>query len=232
MQKIFYCFILMCLCFVSSAQKHAVIKLKDCEVVIYDVYEDPPTLFENEEGEMEEIIRVRIKNDTAIVPLKGIYGEEVQYKILKLQTTSFADSYIVEQQYIVDFAYEDDEHWRFEYEPYTYKSEWQKLSKLSKNKFRILKYTDNWEKLTPYKAKYLPLKVAKKYLVNVYKKANQANQLDSAYYSEQVFNIKSAKSLEDLMSYSLSYIHLRITLFKQGKKVGERFIVFEYWYGC
>jgi hypothetical protein len=211
----------MCLCFVSSAQKHAVIKLKDCEVVIYDAY-----------GELDDnMIDSKMVNDTTFVVLYVMYEQETQGKKIKLKST-IADSFAVEQQYIVDFAYEDNEHFRFEYEPYTYKNEWQKLSKLSKNKFRILKYTDNWEKLTPYKAKYLPLKVAKKYLVNVYKKANQVHQLDSAYYNEQVFNIKSAQSLEDLLCYSLSYIHLRITLFKQGKKVGERFIVFEYWRGC
>jgi hypothetical protein len=225
MQKIFYCFILMCFCFVSAAQKHAVIKLKDCEVVIYNVYENL-----GEEDDHYPLLK-KIKNDTAFVELVVMYGQEIEGKKIKIKST-IADSFAVEQQYTIDFAYEDDEHWRFEYEPYTYKSDWQKLPKLSKNKFRVLNYTDNWEKLTPYKAKYLPLKVAKKYLSNVYKNANQAKQLDSAYYSEQVFNIKSAESLKDLMSYSLSYIHLRITLFKKGKKVGERFIVFEYWRGC
>lgn len=221
MQKICFCFMLLCLCFVSSAQRHAVIKLKDCEVVIYNAY-----------GEIDDnMIDRKIVNDTTFVVLFVMYGQEAQGKKIKIKSP-IADSFAVEQQYTVDFAYEDDEHWRFEYEPYTYKSEWQKLLKLSKNKFRVLNYTDNWEKLTPYKAKYLPLKVAKKYLVNVYKKANQVHQLDSAYYNEQVFNIKSAQSLEDLLCYSLSYIHLRITLFKQGKKVGERFIVFEYWRGC
>lgn len=224
MQKIFYCFILMYFCFVSSAQKHAVIKLKDCEVVIYNVYEV-----------VKDVtcvpIERKIKNDTAFVELVVMYGQEIEGKKIKLKSV-IADSFAVEQSYLMNLGYEDEQHYRVNYIPYKYHSKWQKLQSITKNKFKIISYIGNPEKLTPYKTKNLSLKEAKKYVIDVYKKEYVNNQDNKTYYEEQIGFIKSIKKLEDLMNYSLDCIHLRITLFKEGKKVGERFIVFEYWYGC
>lgn len=230
MQKIFYCFILMCFCFVSSAQKHAVIKLKDCEVVIYDMY--ITSLFgEGEEIIIKEKLSRKVKNDTAFVVIETIQGYEIQGRKIKL-TSIIADSFLVEQSYLMNFGYEDEQHYRVNYLPYKYRSEWQKLQSITKNKFKIISYTGNPEKLTPYRAKDLSLKEAKRYVIDVYKKDYVNNRDNKTYYEEQIGFIKSIKKLEDLMNYSLDCVYLRITLFKQGKKVGERFIVFEYWYGC
>jgi hypothetical protein len=215
----------MCLCFVSSAQKHAVIKLKDCEVVIYNAYGNW-----GEEEEHYPLLK-KIKNDTAFAEVVIISGHEIQDKKIKLKS-AIADSFLVEQSYLMNFGYEDEQHHRTNYLPYTYKSEWQKLPNNIKNKFKIIGYTGNPEKLTPYKTKNLSLKEAKKYVIDEYKKEYVDNRDNKTYYEEQIGFIKSIKKLEDLMNYSLDYIYLRITLFKEGKKVGERFIVFEYWYGC
>jgi hypothetical protein len=199
------------LCFVSYAQKHAVIKWKDCEVVIYNTYGNL--------GEQEEHnpLFKTIKNDTVFAEVVGVFGHEIQGKKLKL-TSTIADSFAVEQSYLMNFGYEDEQHYRVNYLPYKYRSEWQKLQSITKNKFKIISYIGNPEKLTPYKTKNLSLKEAKKYVIDVYKKEYANNQDNKTYYEEQIGFIKSIKKLEDLMNYSLDYLYLRITLFKEGKK--------------
>lgn len=214
-----------CLCFVSSAQKHAVMKWKDCEVVIYNAY--------GNFGEQEEHnpLLKTIKNDTAFAKVVLIFGHEIQGKKLKL-TSTIADSFTVEQSYLMNYVYYDEQGYRTNYLPYTYQSEWKTVPNDVKNKFKIISYVGNSEKFTPYKAKDLSLKAAKKYVIDAYKKKQADDRANKSYYEETIRVIKSAESLENLMRHSIDYIYLRITLFKEGKKVGEKFIVFEYGHGC
>jgi hypothetical protein len=218
MQKIFYTFILMCLCFVSSAQKHAVIKLKDCEVVIYNAYE-------NSKDEEEGILKRKIVNDTAKITLVGVFGQEIQGKVIAIKT-NIADSFKVEQRCVVDIVYNFECCSKINIPNYRHFTEWKELKAYKVNQFKIKVYSKNEQSLTPYKVAKLKLKDTKKLLKESMKREYPTMKKSDlkSYFSY----IDKETNINELVYPHLSSVELLVSLYKDSKLVGQKVLLFYY----